>query len=154
MSERFDDALRDIERAIEGEGTTRERLAEVVEIIRQADPLHAWVGLYYLRGETLELGPFSGIPTAHARIPVGTGVCGTAVETRQNQVVEDVRQCPHYLSCSEAVRSEIVVLIWREHSIVGVIDIDSDEIGTFGFSDEQDLDRVAKLIAPLVFEVL
>jgi len=154
MSERFDEALRDIEQIVGGEGKARDKLNEVVEVVREADPQWSWVGLYYLRGERLELGPFVGIPTIHTRIPVGTGVCGTAVEERRNQLVNDVRACDNYLACSEAVRSEIVVLIWRDHEILGVIDIDSDEVGTFGASDERFLDQVAKLIAPLVFEVL
>jgi GAF domain-containing protein len=125
-----------------------------VEIIRKVSPLYSWVGIYYLRGPRLELGPFSGIPTVHTRIPVGKGVCGTAIQERRNQLVYDVRQCDNYLCCSEAVRSELVVLVWRNHSILGVIDIDSDEVGTFGYDEEQALERVAKAIAPVVFEVL
>ncbi|MBM3498971.1 MAG: GAF domain-containing protein [Armatimonadetes bacterium] len=154
MPERYRAPLRDIEALVAGEGKPREKLAKVVETVRQVDPRHSWVGLYYLRGEVLELGPFSGIPTVHTRIPVGKGVCGTAVQTRQNQIVEDVRQCRNYLCCSEAVRSEIVVLIWRNHEILGVIDVDSDDVGTFGFTDEQELDKVAKLISPVVFEAV
>ena len=154
MPERFSEALRDIEVAVASEGKPRERLGRVVEIIRRANPLHSWVGIYYLRGSLLELGPFSGISTVHTRIPVGTGVCGTAVRERRNQLVNDVRQCDNYLSCSEAVQSELVVLIWRNHTILGVIDIDSDEIEAFGHKHEQDLEQVAKVIAPLVFEVL
>ncbi len=154
MPERYEEVLRDIEAIVAEGGAPREGLRRVVEALRCAEPLHAWVGIYYLRGETLELGPFSGVPTTHTRIAAGQGVCGTAVAERENQIVEDVRQCRNYLLCSEAVRSEIVVLIWRDHEILGVIDIDSDEVGTFGFSDEQELNKVAKLIAPLVREVL
>jgi GAF domain-containing protein len=154
MPARFEGALHDIEGVISQEGQARDKLQQVVEIIRQANALHSWVGIYYLRGNTLELGPFSGLPTLHTRITVGSGVCGTAVQERRNQVIGDVRQCDNYLCCSEAVRSEIVVLIWRNHEILGVIDIDSDEIESFGHKHEQDLDQVAKIISPLVFEVL
>jgi len=154
MPDHVDEALREVEAVLAGEGKPREKLGQVVESIRRAHPLHSWAGIYYLRGSTLELGPFSGIPTVHTRIPVGKGVCGTAVEQRRNQLIEDVRQCENYLSCSEAVRSELVVLIWRHHSILGVIDIDSDEIGTFGYDQEQAIERIAKAISPVVFEVL
>jgi L-methionine (R)-S-oxide reductase len=154
MPEPFDEALHDIEVVISQEGQAREKLQRAMEIIRRADALHSWVGIYYLRGNTLELGPYSGLPTVHTRIPVGSGVCGTAVQERRNQVVGDVRQCDNYLCCSEAVRSEIVVLIWRDHEILGVIDIDSDEIEAFGRKHEQNLEQIAKVIAPVVFEAL
>lgn len=144
----------DVEDAVSAEKKPREILQEVVEVIRRANPLHSWVGIYYLRGGALELGPFSGVPTIHVRIPVGRGVCGTAVRQRRNQVVEDVRQCDNYLCCDEAVRSEIVVLIWWGHDIIGVIDVDSDEVGTFGRRAEMALDRIARIIAPVVYKAL
>ena len=154
MPERFAEALPAIEALAAGELSAREKLQQVVEVVRKVSALYSWVGIYYLRGPRLELGPYSGLPTVHTRIPVGAGVCGTAVHDRRNQLVDDVSQCDNYLACSEAVRSEIVVLIWRDHTIVGVIDIDSDEVGAFSYYDEQGLDQIAKLIAPVVFEVL
>ena len=106
-----------------------------------------------LRGDALELGPYVGAPTEHTRIPVGRGVCGTAVASRGNQVIEDVLEIDNYLACSRTVRSEIVVLIWDGDEVLGQIDADCDEVGAFGPEDEAFLIRVAAAIAPAVAEI-
>ena len=70
-----------------------------------------WVGIYLLQGKTLVLGPFLGEKTNHTRIPVGRGVCGTAVAENRDQNIPDVRALSNYLSCSLETRSELVCLI-------------------------------------------
>lgn len=121
---------------------------QVLRIIHDRLPRYGWIGLYLLHGDQLDLGPFVGADTPHKRIPVGTGVCGTAVLQRHNQLVEDVRALANYLSCSASVRSEIVVLIWQGDQILGQIDADSDEVGAFNPEDERFLTQVAELLAP------
>ena len=106
-----------------------------------------WSGVYILDGGVLKLGPYIGAATEHTEIPVGQGVCGTAVATRSNQVVTDVRKLTNYLACSVGTRAEIVVLIKRGDEILGQIDIDSDKVGAFDESDEKFLERVAELMA-------
>jgi GAF domain-containing protein len=150
MKPQVDEALTGIQLVVTGEERPRAKLERVVEIVREAGSLYDWVGIYYLRGSVLELGPFVGPPTDHTRIPVGTGVCGLAVKERRNQVVDDVRSRDNYLSCSPSVRSEIVVLIWSGHDILGEIDIDSNSLGAFTAGDERFLEEVARLIAPVV----
>ena len=152
MSADYEKVLQAVEDAVASDDKPRDRLKYVVEIVRGLRELYDWVGIYYLRGGVLELGPFSGVPTSHTRIPVGRGVCGTAVQQRRNQIVDDVRGVPNYLACSAAVRSEIVVLVWHEQEVVGEIDIDSDTVAAFGYEDEKFLDTVAALIAPVVAE--
>lgn len=111
-------------------------------------PNYDWVGVYWLRGNRLELGPFVGAPTEHKVIPVGRGVCGTAVAEGRNQLVADVRELENYLACSLETRSEIVVLIRSsDGSILGQIDADGHEVGAFDQSDEELLTKVAELIA-------
>ena len=80
-------------------------------------------------------------------IPVGRGVCGTAVAEDANQVVTDVRQLDNYLACSVSTRSEIVVLIRDENEILGQIDIDGHQVGQFDQTDEAMLERVAAILA-------
>ena len=63
-----------------------------------------WVGIYWLKGDTLILGPYVGAPTEHGRIPVGQGVCGTAVAQGKNQIVRDVQEVANYLACSLKTR--------------------------------------------------
>lgn len=109
-----------------------------------------WVGVYKLEGDTLVLGPYVGPVTDHLRIPVGRGVCGTAVAEDKNQIVPDVRELDNYLACNLETRSEIVVLI-REPAtgrILGQIDVDGQEVNAFGKEEEAFLTGVAELLAP------
>lgn len=127
-----------------------ERLRQAMEAIQQHHPKYEWIGIYVLRGDTLELGPYVGAATDHTSIPVGVGVCGTAVAQQANQVIEDVRALDNYLSCSPTVRSEIVVLIRDGEQILGQIDSDCDEVGAFDEADEAFLEQAAAVLAPLV----
>ncbi len=106
-----------------------------------------WVGIYWLTGDHLTLGPYVGKPTEHSRIAIGQGVCGTAVVEGRNQVIADVREVANYLACSVATRAEIVVLIRRHGEIIGQIDADSDTPGAFDHSDEALLTSVAERLA-------
>ncbi|MCX7800141.1 MAG: GAF domain-containing protein [Fimbriimonadales bacterium] len=111
-------------------------------------PDYRWVGVYRLEGDTLVLDEFVGAPTEHDRIPVGRGVCGTAVAEDRNVVVTDVRELDNYLACSLETRSEIVVLIRdRSGGILGQIDVDGHRVGAFDASDEALLRRVAEVLA-------
>ena len=111
-------------------------------------PTYNWSGVYRLEGETLVLDAYAGASTEHTRIPVGRGVCGTAVAENRNMVVDDVRSLENYLACSLETRSEIVVLIKNEDGhILGQIDIDGHQVSAFDQSDEAMLERLAKLIA-------
>jgi L-methionine (R)-S-oxide reductase len=152
-SPEFAQALRAIRGAVAAGGSAGERLQRTMELIRERHPRYTWVGIYVLRGDVLELGPFAGSPTEHTSIPVGVGVCGAAVAERANQVIADVRRLDNYLACSPSVRSEIVVLIWRGREIIGQIDADSDDLDAFGPDDEAFLTKVASELAPLVAEV-
>jgi GAF domain-containing protein len=106
-----------------------------------------WSGIYVLDGTTLHLDAFVGAPTDHTQIPIGVGVCGTAIAENRNRVVEDVRKEDNYLACSIATRSEIVVLIRRHGQVVGQIDIDSHRVGAFTTEDEEFLSELAHLLA-------
>jgi GAF domain-containing protein len=106
-----------------------------------------WSGIYRLEGNELVLDAYVGAETDHTRIPVGRGVCGTAVAEDRNQVVHDVRERTNYLACSAQTRSEIVVLIRRDGHILGQIDIDGHTVGAFGPEDEAFLDALAELLA-------
>lgn len=107
-----------------------------------------WVGIYALHDHELLLDEFVGDPTEHTRIPVGKGVCGTAVAENRNIIVDDVRDLENYLSCSLDVRSEIVVLIRnQEGRLLGQIDADGHAVGAFGTQDEAALSQIADFLA-------
>lgn len=93
-----------------------------------------WAGFYLLKGSDLVLGPFQGKP-ACTRIPIGKGVCGTAAEKRQVQLVEDVDRFPGHIACDPASRSEIVLPIIVDDRLLGVLDIDSPIKARFDHKD-------------------
>ncbi len=107
-------------------------------------PSFNWVGIYVLRGDTLELGPYIGAPTEHTRIKVGVGVCGTAVARNEDMNVPDVRALDNYLACSIETASELVALVRApEGRILGQIDIDSHTPAAFGPAEQAAVRRVA-----------
>ena len=124
-------------------------LANMAAALRQTFGFF-WVGFYLVSERELVLGPFQG-DIACTRIPYGRGVCGDAWAQGQTLVVPDVESYPGHIACSSLSRSEIVVPIYdRSGEIVGVLDIDSQEVGDF--SEELDrpwLERYVGLLAPL-----
>ena len=124
-------------------------LANMAAALRQTFGFF-WVGFYLVSERELVLGPFQG-DIACTRIPYGRGVCGDAWAQGQTLVVPDVESYPGHIACSSLSRSEVVVPIYdRSGEIVGVLDIDSQEVGDF--SEELDrpwLERYVGLLAPL-----
>jgi L-methionine (R)-S-oxide reductase len=129
----------------------REGLLRVAaEKIRAAGPPYTSVYLYMLHGGDLVLEAFAGRETEHTRIPVGVGVCGTAVASGKDQNVPDVLAAKNYLACNAWTRSELVVLIRRGNLILGQIDIDSDVPDPFTQEEEAAVKRVADALAILL----
>ncbi|MCQ2096259.1 MAG: GAF domain-containing protein [Bacteroidaceae bacterium] len=104
-----------------------------------------WTGFYRVIGDRLVLGPFQG-PVACTHIPYGKGVCGTAWARRETVVVPDVEEFPGHIACSSESRSEIVVPVWKEGEVVAVLDIDSEELGTFDEVDKEWLEKAVALL--------
>lgn len=109
-----------------------------------------WAGFYLTEGETLVLGPFQGKP-ACVEIPFGKGVCGTAAARRQTVRVENVHEFPGHIACDCASNSEIVVPIVVGGAVVGVLDIDSPQLGRFTAEDQAGLEAFAAILAETVF---
>jgi L-methionine (R)-S-oxide reductase len=109
---------------------------------------YSWIGIYWVDGSDLVLGPWLGPEaTEHVRIPIGTGVCGSAAASGRTEVVDDVSQDPRYLECFPSTRSEIVVPIVRDGRVIGEIDIDSDRLSAFSEDDVRILEEVARALA-------
>jgi L-methionine (R)-S-oxide reductase len=129
----------------------REGLLRIAaEKIRAAGPPYTSVYLYMLHGSELVLEAHAGRNTDHTRIPVGVGVCGTAVAMGKDQNVPDVRAVENYLACNSWTRSELVVLIRRGSLILGQIDIDSDVPDPFTPEEEAAVKQVADALAILL----
>jgi L-methionine (R)-S-oxide reductase len=128
----------------------RQLLTYAAEKIQAAGPPYTSVYMYMVHGDELVLEAFSGRETEHTRIAVGHGVCGTAVATRQDQNVGDVRAITNYIACNTFTRSELVVLIRRGDTILGQIDVDSDAPDPFTQAEEAAVRVVADGLAALL----
>lgn len=127
-------------------------LREAVKHLKAGDARYNFVGVYMLNPESNELWlhNYLGEPTDHARIPVGRGVCGTAVAEKKNQNVPDVTQVGNYLSCSPRTKSELVVLIHAGNEIAGQIDIDAREINAFSKDDQTSIEIIAEKLGEMI----
>ncbi|HET7790867.1 MAG TPA: hypothetical protein VFK78_08740 [Gemmatimonadales bacterium] len=128
----------------------QELLARACARIRISGPPYTSVYAYMLHGDELVLEAYAGRDTEHVRIPVGAGVCGTAVATRSDQNVPDVSAVGNYLACNLDTRSELVVLIRRGDVILGQIDVDSDVPAGFGPDQHADVKEIADALAVLL----
>ncbi len=105
----------------------------------------SWAGFYLRRGGHLYLGPFQG-KVACTKIAVGKGVCGTAAAKERTIVVPDVHQFPGHIACDPASRSEIVVPLMVDGTLVGVLDLDSTRLGRFAEEEASLLEKVAQVV--------
>lgn len=144
--QRIIDRIRD---CVKLPGSNREIVDAAMKTLKEEDSRLHWIGIYELKGSALHLGPYYGPETDHRVIPVGRGVCGTAVAEDANQIVDDVRAVGNYLACNLETRSEIVVLIRdpKSRRILAQIDADGTQVGDFGKADEEMLDSVGTMLA-------
>ena len=145
----YDSLISQLSALIEGEVDLVANLSNVSALLNLLlDDLN-WVGFYLLKSaDQLVLGPFQGKP-ACLRIPVGKGVCGTAVATGQTQRVADVHAFAGHIACDTASNSEIVLPIFAAGRVVAVLDIDSPSLGRFDAEDQIGLERVTTALEKL-----
>ena len=120
-------------------------LANAASLLYNTLPDLNWAGFYLMEGGQLVLGPFMGKP-ACIEIPVGRGVCGTAVKEDETQLVYNVHEFPGHIACDSASNSEIVVPLRKDGAIIGVLDIDSPSIGRFTEADKLGLEAFAAIV--------
>ncbi len=143
--DKYSTLLPQIDAVIDGEPDIIANMANVASMIHETFNFW-WTGFYRVIGEQLVLGPFQG-PMACTRIKFGRGVCGSAWKEEKTLVVPDVDAFPGHIACSSASRSEIVVPIKVEGKVVGVLDIDSENLSTFDETDQKWLEKVTDLLA-------
>ncbi len=123
-------------------------LQQVVDFLYETFDHYSWVGIYVVRGNMLVLGPWNGeVATEHTQIPIGTGICGSAAQSGETEIIDDVSKDDRYLSCFVSTRSEIVVPIKKNNVVVGEIDIDSDAPAAFNNDDAVFLEKVADMLS-------
>ena len=133
----------------EGIPHTIANLANTAAAIWQAMEGINWAGFYIMENGKLVLGPFQGKP-ACIEIFVGRGVCGTAVAEKKTQLVYDVHQFPGHIACDSASNSEIVVPIYKDGAVWGVLDIDSPSIGRFTEEDREGMETLVRIIEQVI----
>jgi len=105
-----------------------------------------WIGFYLVKDNELVLAPFQG-PVACTRIKKGRGVCGASWAEARTLIVPDVEKFPGHIACSSLSKSEIVVPMISEAKVVGVLDVDSDELDEFDTTDQKYLEQIVQLIS-------
>ncbi len=147
-AEKYAALLPQIESVLEDEPDPIARMANMVAMLHETFRWW-WTGFYRVIGDELVLGPFQG-PLACTRIRRGRGVCGTAWDRDETQVVPDVDKFPGHIACSSASRSEIVVPVHdTQGRVIAVLDIDSAELGAFDKTDQEWLEKIVKILGNL-----
>jgi L-methionine (R)-S-oxide reductase len=143
--ERYAELAESLEALLSGEPDPVANLANAAALVMDGLDELNWAGFYLLQGDELVLGPFQGKP-ACVRIPVGKGVCGTAVERRVSVRVEDVHAFPGHIACDANSRSELVTPLIRDGRVLGVLDLDSPRPGRFDGEDQAGLERLVVVL--------
>lgn len=141
---RYTALARDLKNLLGDEPDIIARMANTAALVKERMGFF-WVGFYIVKDGELVLGPFQG-PVACTRIGFGKGVCGTAWKEGRTIVVPDVEEFPGHIACSSLSKSEIVVPVFKDGSVAGVLDIDSDSLAAFDKVDAHWLSRIAALV--------
>ena len=144
-SEQYRSLIPQISALIEGENDLIANMANVCAALKEQFNFF-WIGFYMVKGDELVLGPFQG-PVACTRIRKGKGVCGTSWNEAKTIIVPDVEAFPGHIACSSASKSEIVILIIRNGAVIGVLDVDSDQLNSFDETDADLLNEILQLIS-------
>lgn len=142
--EQYEALIPQIEGLLMGEANLMANLANMSAALKEQFKWW-WVGFYWVQEDELVLGPFQG-PVACTRIKKGRGVCGAAWEKATTLIVEDVEKFPGHIACSSASKSEIVVPVYQNGKIVGVLDVDSELLAHFDEVDKIYLEKIVALL--------
>jgi L-methionine (R)-S-oxide reductase len=122
-------------------------MATINSILSQRFSYYFWTGFYRVCGNRLAVGPYIGT-VGCLQIEFGRGVCGTAAERRETIIVPDVQQFPGHIACDANSKSEIVVPVFdRDHTLIAVLDVDSDQLNAFDEEDREGLEKIVALFA-------
>ena len=140
----FEELIPQIKSLLENETDAIANMANITAVLKEAFGFF-WVGFYLVKNDQLVLGPFQG-NLACTRINKGKGVCGKSWETEQTIIVPDVDLFDGHIACSTDSRSEIVVPVFHDNTVIGVLDVDSDQLNAFNDIDAFYLEKIAALL--------
>ena len=144
-AEKYLQFLKDWELLISNETDVIAILSNTTAALKEAFNFF-WVGFYWVKNEELVLGPFQGNVACY-RIRKGRGVCGTAWTKAKTQVIPNVEVFPGHIACSSLSKSEIVIPIFKDKEVIGVLDIDSDQLATFDDIDKVYLEQLSNILS-------
>ncbi|HFX17736.1 MAG TPA: GAF domain-containing protein [Flavobacteriales bacterium] len=152
----FDQLKAEILNELSYKSSVEKSLASICKILQTNVPHYDWVGFYFSNNQEkmLYLKAFSGEPTEHTAIPFGKGICGQVAVSNQDFLVPDVNAQDNYIACSIAVKSEIVVPLFKNNKNIGQIDIDSHTANAFDESDRLFLHWVNQEVAKILPDTL
>lgn len=145
VSAQYDTLTKQLDALLTGEQDRIANLSNASALLNQFLSNINWAGFYMLQEDELVLGPFQGLP-ACVRIPVGRGVCGTAVTQKETLVIEDVHEFPGHIACDAATQSEIVIPLILDDTVIGVLDIDSPIKNRFTAEDKVGLEQFVQTL--------
>lgn len=142
--EQYESLIPQIKGLLDGEPDQVANLANVAAALKEQFGWF-WVGFYLVKGDELVLGPFQG-PVACTRIRKGRGVCGSSWANASTLIVPDVEKFPGHIACSSLSKSEIVVPLFKNGEVIGVLDVDSELLDQFDETDQRFLEAIVALI--------
>jgi len=142
--DQYENLLPQIKGLLDGEPDLIANLANVAAALKEQFGWF-WVGFYLVKNEELVLGPFQG-PVACTRIKKGRGVCGSSWQEAKSLIVPDVEKFPGHIACSILSKSEIVIPLFKNNRVFGVLDVDSDLLNDFDKTDQIYLEKIVTLI--------
>ncbi|ATP41457.1 GAF domain-containing protein [Solibacillus sp. R5-41] len=145
LAEQYTAISQQLHALLDGEQDLIANLSNASALLNQFLDRINWVGFYLMNDGELVLGPFQGLP-ACVRIPVGRGVCGSSVEQKQTLLIDDVHAFPGHIACDAASKSEIVIPLIKNDTIIGVLDIDSPFEARFSKEDQLGLEQFVQTL--------
>ncbi|GMU95649.1 MAG: GAF domain-containing protein [Ignavibacterium album] len=145
LSEQYELLIKQLKSLLSKDERLITNLANLTAALKQTFDKISWVGFYLYDGEVLYLGPFQG-KIACTTIKIGKGVCGTAAEKRETIIVPDVNKFPGHIFCDPDSKSEIVIPMFKNNKLIGVLDVDSDAFNSFDETDKKYLEEIVRFL--------
>ncbi|MBE0550779.1 MAG: GAF domain-containing protein [Ignavibacterium sp.] len=146
IDEQYQLLVKQVKSLLRKEDNLITNLSNFTAALKQTFSKISWAGFYLFNGTKLYLGPFQG-KVACTEIQIGSGVCGTSAKERRTIIVEDVYKFPGHIACDVDSRSEIVVPIFKEDKLFGVLDLDSTDYNSFNESDKKYLEELVNFLS-------
>lgn len=145
LSEQYELLIKQLKSLLSKDERLVSNLSNLTAALKQTFDKISWVGFYLYDGEVLYLGPFQG-KVACTTIQIGKGVCGTAAERGETIIVPDVNKFPGHIFCDPDSKSEIVVPMYKNNKLIGVLDLDSDSYNSFNETDKKYLEEIVNFL--------